>query len=106
MSERWRLASRKKPGKQRFPVLFADLDQGRFQSFQVGIRQRLVGSQPADDQVIEMIAEVFLDLLLVLSPGHLRHVERPFFSNPHNLILEVRVDDLALLLVQEGDNPP
>ena len=65
----------------------------------------LIGPQPVDHEVIEMVPEVTPDLLLVLSAGHLRHVDDLFLPHAYDLILEVGVDDLAMLLVEELHQP-
>ena len=53
----------------------------------------------------EVVLQVGLNLLLILDTGHLRHVDDLFISHAYNLILEVGVDDLLLLLVEEGHQP-
>ena len=58
-----------------------------------------------DHDVVQVILQVVLDLLLVLDPGHLRHVDGRFLSHAHDLVLEIGVDDLAILLVEEGRQP-
>jgi hypothetical protein len=75
------------------------IDQGLLQSLQVGLCQRLVGPEPVNDDVVEVVLEILLHLLLVLDAGHLRHEERCFVAHAHDLVPEVGVDDLARSLV-------
>ena len=88
--------------QQRLAVVLADLSQCLLEPSQVGGRERLVGPEAMDHDVVEMILQVFLHLLLVLDPGHLRQVFGDALAHGRDLVLEVGVDDRARLLVQEG----
>ena len=53
-------------------VILADLDQRLLKPPQVAGRERLVGSETMNHDVVQMVLQVLLHLFLVLDPGHLR----------------------------------
>ena len=100
-SQRGCFAAGQQPREQRLPILFANLHEGHLQPLQVGRSERLIGPQPVNHEMVAVAVEVAPNLILILGAGHFRHGDQLILPHVEHLVLEVRIDDLALLLVEE-----